>query len=670
MKENSSRRRAMGKHARILVLLVALAGAAHAETGSTSETEAPDLTDLSLEELMNIDLVYGASKYEQKVTEAPASVSIITAVDIRNYGWRTLSDILASVPGVFTTYDRNYSYVGVRGIRRSNDYNLRTLLLIDGHRANDSIYNSALIGTEELLNVDNIERVEFIRGPSSSIYGAGAFLAVINIITRSGHDLQGLETAGASASYDTQAGRVSWGTKAAGGAEILLDGSGSRSRGQNFFFPEFDDPVNNPLSAHNGIAEGVDRDDSYRAFVKASVKGFTVEAAHSSRTKVLPAAPYQTLFDDPNNSTLDQRSFLDVRYETGLTQTVNFLTRAYADRYYYRGRYDYPAPGGLYTEKAYDYTTGAETQFTIRPSTRNTLIAGGEYRDHGRQDFYAVDSSGVYFDEKRDSTDWALYAQNEMTPSKHFLLNLGVRRDQYERFGGSTNPRFALIYTPVDRTVLKFLYGRAFRAPSMQELFYGSGANPNLNPETIRTLEVVLEQCFGRGLRFTGSVFRNRIDDLISLDTTTLLFENTGVIDSTGSELVLEEKWPKGASMRLDYSIQDTRVRATGDRLNNSPRHLGKFHLEFPFPGTRLSSGLEALYTGRRITLAGNEVGGFTVVNLTLLSRDLTPGLTLSASVYNLLDKVYYDPGSSGNAPLDSLQQNGRNYRIKLTWKF
>src|SRR6266704_568443 len=160
MKENSSRRRAMGKHARILVLLVALAGAAHAETGSTSETEAPDLTDLSLEELMNIDLVYGASKYEQKVTEAPASVSIITAVDIRNYGWRTLSDILASVPGVFTTYDRNYSYVGVRGIRRSNDYNLRTLLLIDGHRANDSIYNSALIGTEELLNVDNIERAE------------------------------------------------------------------------------------------------------------------------------------------------------------------------------------------------------------------------------------------------------------------------------------------------------------------------------------------------------------------------------------------------------------------------------------------------------------------------------------------------------------------------------
>jgi outer membrane cobalamin receptor len=662
MKQDQFRRWIGAAPAAILVLLGALPGVLHAG-------DAPDLTDLSLQELMSIDLVYGASKYEQKVTEAPSSVSIVTAADIKRYGWRTLSDILASIPGIFTTYDRDYSYSGVRGFKRPNDYNLRTLLLIDGHRANDNIYNSALIGTEELLYVDDIDRVEVIRGPSSSIYGAGAFFSVINILTRSGGALKGFEVAGASASYDTGVARISWGTKTAGGVETLVDGSGSWSGGQDLYFPEFNDPVANPLSANNGVAEGVDGDNSYRALVKTSVKGFTLEAAHSSRTKVLPAAPYQTLFNDPDNSTLDERTFLDLRYRADLTDTTNLLSRVYADRYYYHGHYDYPAPGGLYIEKAYGYTAGAEMQLTVRPSPNSTVIAGAEYRDHYRQDFYADDDSGPIFDEKRDSSDWALYAQGEFMPDPHLLLNLGVRHDQYDSFGGSTNPRLALIYTPVDKTTLKFLQGYSFRAPSMQELYYGTGANPALGPEKIRTYELVLEQYLGKGLRLSGTVFMNTIDDLISLDTTTTLFENAGVIDSRGSELTFDGKFRNGASIRLGYAIQDTRIRDNDEPLSNSPRHLAKFHLYFPFAGTKLSAGTEVLYTSGRLTLAGNDVGGYTVVNLTLLSQDVAPGLTLSLSAYNLLDKTYFDPGSAGNIQ-DTLQQNGRNYRLKFIWKF
>src|SRR3989454_5505517 len=137
--------------------------------------------------------VFGASKYEQKPSEAPASISIITADEIQRYGYRTLSEILRSVRGLFTTYDRNYSYIGARGFDRPGDYDTRILLLLDGHRINDNVYDQASIGTESIVDVNAIERVEVIRGPSSSLYGTNAFLAVVNVITKSGRELKGGE---------------------------------------------------------------------------------------------------------------------------------------------------------------------------------------------------------------------------------------------------------------------------------------------------------------------------------------------------------------------------------------------------------------------------------------------------------------------------------------------
>jgi outer membrane cobalamin receptor len=668
MIRHPSRRSAAVRLGIALLLAACPAAAAIGEPAGPGGPAPPDLTSLSLQELLNIDLVYGASKYEQKVTEAPASVTIVTAADIRNFGYNTLSDILASVPGFYSRYDRDYSYVGVRGFERTNDYNLRTLLLIDGHRANDNIYNSALVGTEGVLNVDDIDRVEVIRGPSSSIYGTGAFFAVINVITRSGRELNGTEVSGAGGSWDTGAARISWGGKKGDGPEVFVEGSAYHSGGQDFTFPEFNDP-GNPLSANQGRAVGVDGDDAYRFFGKASVGRFTVEAAHSSREKVIPTAPYGTLFNDPDNKTTDQRSFLDLKYDGALGEKTSLLGRVYADRYYYRGDYDYPPPGGQYVEKAYGYTSGLEAQFTARPDDKNTLLAGGEFRDHWRQDFYARDTLGSYFNEHRSSDDWALFIQDQFVPSKRLLLNAGARYDRYRSFGGSTNPRIAVIYTPIDRTTLKFLYGRAFRAPSAQELYYGAGANPDLGPETIHTAEFVLEQYVGHGLRISGTYFRNRVDNLISFDTTTLLFENAMTIDSDGSEVGLEQHWDNGAAVRVDYALQDTRVRATGEHLGNSPRHLAKFHLTLPILGEKLSAGAEVQYTGDRVTLLGNEVGGYTVVNLTLLSRHLARGLDLSGSIYNLLDKAYEDPGGSGNLQ-DALAQDGRHFRIKLTWSF
>ena len=592
------------------------------------------------------------------MTAAPSSVSIVTAEEIRLYGYTTLGEILGSVRGLYTTYDRDYSFIGVRGFQRPGDYNMRTLILVDGHRLNDNIYQSVLIGTDGLLNVDDIERVEVIRGPSSSIYGAGAFFAVIDIVTRGGAGLHGFESSAGAASYDTTSGRLAYGAKTQAGAEVMLSGSAYGSGGQDLFYKEYDAPATN-----NGVAVDSDVDRSGRFFGKLSFHDLTVEAAYSSREKRIPTGEFATLFDDPRNRTLDARGFVDLKYAHELSAKAGLLARVYEDRYYYRGTYTYPPPSDVYVEHAWADTRGAEVQMNARLGARNRLVTGGEYRAHVRQDFDARDGC------EADSADWGLFLQDEFAPSRHISFNAGVRYDQYPTFGGSTNPRLGMIWSPQERTTLKFLYGQAFRAPSTYELYYSGLANPALDPETIRTLEVVLEQYVGGGLRLSGSLFRNRIGHLISLSTVSGLFDNIETVDSDGVELELERTWRDGPSLRVDYALQDTRDRANDSRLSDSPRQLAKLHLALPLAGRKLSTGAEVQYTGPRLTLLGDEIGGFTVANLTFLGRDLGGGVEISAGVYNLLDKRYAYPTSAGFLQ-DALEQDGRHYRLKLTWRF
>ena len=171
------------------VFLAFLFSMAAEKANCAAQESFPDLSEATLEQLGTMK-VYSASKHLQAASDAPSSVTVVTADEIQKYGYRTLADILKTVPGFFVTNDRNYSSVGVRGFARPGDYNTRILLLVDGHRLNDNVYDEAMIGTEFPINIDLIQRVEVIRGPVSSLYGSNALFAVINIITRRGAGYQ------------------------------------------------------------------------------------------------------------------------------------------------------------------------------------------------------------------------------------------------------------------------------------------------------------------------------------------------------------------------------------------------------------------------------------------------------------------------------------------------
>ncbi|HET9448302.1 MAG TPA: TonB-dependent receptor plug domain-containing protein, partial [Steroidobacteraceae bacterium] len=251
----------------LVCISVTLAAAVRAHAA-----EDQNLADLSLEELMEVrvDSVYGASKHEQKVTQAPSSVTIVTAEQIRRFGYRTLAEVLRGVRGFYVSDDRNYQYIGVRGFLRPGDYNSRILVTVDGHRMNDSIYDGAYAGREGVVDMELIERVEVIRGPSSSLYGSSAFFGVINVVTKRGGQFDGVELDGEGGSFDTRRGRATYGARYANGVEWLVSASQYRSEGPaRLYYPEFDQRTSEePRAGNDGVAEGLDYEDALSVFSK------------------------------------------------------------------------------------------------------------------------------------------------------------------------------------------------------------------------------------------------------------------------------------------------------------------------------------------------------------------------------------------------------------------
>jgi outer membrane receptor for ferrienterochelin and colicins len=289
----------------IAAVLLAVGTLCFAEPG---EANAPqDLFSMPIEYLAEQSyIVYGASKYEQKTSEAPAFVTIITADEIRKYGYKTLADALESVPEFFITYDRNYHYIGVNGFRRPGDYDSRILILINGHRVNENVYDSTSTGTTFPVDVDLIEKVEVIRGPGSSLYGSNALLAVVNVITKSAKTLSGVELSGEAGSFDALKGRVSYGKNFDENCNLLVSATSFKSDGPALHFKEFD-------TIHHGNVSN-DDDKFYNLFLNATVGEFSFLATYVPREKGVPTASYETYFGDSRTRTNDDIAIVGTEY--------------------------------------------------------------------------------------------------------------------------------------------------------------------------------------------------------------------------------------------------------------------------------------------------------------------------------------------------------------------
>lgn len=651
--------------------------------------EPQDLSDLPIESLLNME-VYSASKFIQKKSDAPTAVTVITAQDIKDYGYRTVADIVQSVRGIYISNDRNYNYAGTRGFSIPGDANTRVLVLLDGYRLNDSTYDQGSLGTDFPVDVDLIERVEYLPGAGSAIYGNNAFFGVINVITKSGKDYKGkgIEISGRVASYGTDQERISYGKHFDNGLEMLLSGTRFDSKGENrIFFPELNAPGTN-----NGVTSHGNFDNAERLFGKLSWQHFTFEAAYSKRKKGLPLANYGTVFNDPRNQNTDQHAFFNLTYDNLIADHLELYARAYHGRYDYPGAWIYDDPPvTVYKELGLGRWWGSEVRLTSTHFDGHKLMVGGEFQDNYRlsDDFVPVKPSNPSnIAGFRQSTNrFGFYLQDEVTLNDNLIFNAGIRYDHLSYAGDAINPRLALIYKPWVNTAIKLLYGSSFRAPSANELYYTDPitvANTNLNPEKIKTYEGIIEYQPDRTLRLTAVGFHYAINNLIQLkelpgptpgSESKNKFVNAGMDNAWGAEFEVEKLWDYGSRLRASYTWVNAYDASSNELLVNSPRNLFKLNFSTPLFNRWLRAGVEAQYTSSRNGRDNTQTPGYPLFNLTLTSGDKLfkgplQGLEISGSIYNLLDRKYDSVVSDEFVLQHFMPQNGRNLRLVFSYRF
>jgi len=652
----------------LTALLISLPILACPASSNTNQTPA-DLTALSLESLMQIEVpqVYAASKVEQKVTAAPASITVITSDDVKKHGYQTLGDVLQSVPGFNVSYDRNYDFVGVRG-GSLGDFNSRILLLVDGHRVNNNLTDGAFVDTAFLLDMDLVDRVEVIRGPNAVLYGNNAFFGVINVITRTGAQLNGFEVAGGYGSFDTYKARVSYGKLFTNGVEMLLSGTYYNSGGNSkLFFKEFDTP-----SQNNDVAQNMDGDMYASFFGSLAYRDFSLEGAFNHREKVNPTGQYDTAFNDSRLATTDEQGYAALKYAHSFQDDYDLTARLYYDTYYHEIGYPF-GPSLFYLEQDTGEWWGTEVQLNKRLWDRHTFTLGAEYRDDFKQETELTGEPTV----SRDRQSHGVYFQSDIALLDRLHFDGGVRYDQYGDFDPAFDPRLALIYNPFEGSTFKAIYGTAFRAPNFTEL--SDPRFQDIQPEKITSYELDYDQQVGPHLRSSVSGFYNQMHDLIVFDSGNYTNFNA---NTKGVELALESSWTNGIRCRASYSFQYTKDYSVAWPMPDSPNHMVKFDVSAPLIPGKLFAGLEFQYTssrnsldaitgsgGQPITVQGEQAGGFAVVNFTLFSHNLLKNLDVSASIYNLLDRHYVDPASQFHVQ-DVIAQDGRSFRLNLTYRF
>jgi iron complex outermembrane receptor protein len=640
---------------------------------------AQSLTELSLEKLMRLDAgrVFGASERSQPVTEAPTSVSFITAEDIARYGYRTLADILHGVRGMYVSDDRNFSLLGTRGFGKPGDYNSRILLLVNGHRVNDNIFGQAEIGAEFGLDPATFERVEIIRGPASSVYGDSAFFAVVNVITKTGAGIDGSQVTYETGSLGTQLVRGMVGHRLSNGLDYALSSTVEQSTGnERLYFPEFDSPETN-----NGIAEGLDGQSFNQHYGRLAFGNFTMTGAYGRRRKDVPTAYLGTLFNEHSYPlhTIDRHSLFDVEYARTFGGSRVVLRGAY-DRFTSDGYYPFDASPFAHLAPGYYDLAGSWLTFGGRvthPLPWQTLMVGVEYIDNIQQSYVTgyMDNPVPETAIDGSSARRAVYMQDEIKLGRHVIVNGGLRYDGYERFNRVT-PRTALIVMPTTNQSFKYLYGRAFRAPNIYETieFYFGPEVADLGPETIDTHEFVWERYTSDWLRTSVSGYWYKADQLITLTGSTnpaaflgVVYVNQGEVRAKGLELEAQMRLWGDAEGHVSYALQEARDQATGGLLTNSPRHMIKGRVSAPLLGNGSSVGLEVLGIGSRQTIAGNTLAATGTVNLTF-TKALSQSFELVGTVRNLFDVDYAIPASDSYLQ-DSIPQNGRTFRVGLRMK-
>lgn len=629
------------------------------ESPATSSAEPADLLSLPLDALLDME-VTGPSRFAQRASESAASVTVVTAAEIRALGFRSLAEILQTIRGLNVTDDRTYANLGVRGFATPGSYSNRVLVLINGNRVNDPVYRQAYIAGEFPLDVDVIERVEFIPGQGSSVYGGNALFGVVNVITRkpSSDESRWVMAYGSGRSRETRLG-----LSRALGADTRLFISASRrvSDGVAVVSPDGED-----------TATGVDYERRNHLLMQAQSGPLSMTLIGSDRFKGIPSA-LGLAFGDPSSHNRDRHLMMDLMVDPDLEGGSRWTTRLYGGRYTFRGQYRYHLPEiPLNVDDTEAAWAGLETRWLITRWSSHKLLLGAELLRNWRLQQSNRDIEGdrsVYFDERDDETRMALYAEDQFELSPQWTLIAGARHDRLRGGLQRLSPRLALNYRPDANRVFKLIHAMAYREPNAFETHYESDSpggflhNPALREEVERGTELAFEWQLAPTSRISGSAFVNQTHRLVSLNYDPQIdrfwYANAAPMESRGVELEVERIWRGGARLRANLSLAHTHERSEWPLAGFFPQRMAKLSGMLPLADDWML-GLTARAVSRRY-----EAAGYGTVDTTLSRYFGHQGSVLSLGLYNLGNRRHQDPG------VDPLYQPVRlqdrlTFRIRL----
>lgn len=664
------------------LLISAWAATPHAATVSEEEELA-----LVYGERTTVSIATGSS---QELRRAPSVASVITAEDISAMGATELDQVLETVPGLHVSRAsiRYASIYIIRGVGGGNQTNPQVLLLQNGIPMT-TMFNGDRGSSWTGVPVENIARIEVIRGPGSALYGADAFAGVINIITKTAADTPGTDFGVRVGSFNTKdiwtqhGGKVGDLDVAAylrvgnsdGISEVTraksspapgqvstnydaVDGSLNLSSDQWRFRTGY--KLRDNLGTGAGVSSALDPASKSRAEnITTDVSwteprlseiwgaGFTASYTYYSMTypnnvMLLPPAtrPPDGLIGGPNQWERLQRLSGFVTY-SGLTDHNVRIGMGHDDLDMYKTRtyknYMFNASGQpVLTGPVIDYTS---IQPHIRPQKRRV--------------------------------DYA-FVQDEWHFSPDTAITAGVRRDWYSDFGGTTNPRLALVWEAAYNLTAKILHGRAFRAPSFNEQYginpVGNG-NPNLRPETIATSEAAISWQAEHDLQMNLGLFRYQARDMIRLLGTT--FANIGSVHGSGMEV--ESVWDASRKLRLtgNYSFQKSIDDASSTDAGYAPRHHLYLRGDSRVAGELLASVSVNWVAGRK--RAANDtreaIPDYKTIDIGLRTESTDRQWDFAAAIHNLFNARVLEPTLAPGTTLpDDLPMARRSFYIQALY--
>ncbi len=589
-------------------------------------------------------IVVSANRTNTPEKELANSITIITAKQIKALRKNSLIDILKDAPGLTVIESGNHGSLTSVFLRGAGSQH--TLVLINGIKVNDP---TSPVGGFDFSNIspDEIQRIEIIRGPQSTLYGSDAIAGVINIITNAkyaGREISLLAEGGSNSYYRTNVSARG----SSDGFFYNVDFSRQASKG----FSIIKNPHGN--SERDGYSKNVFSFNAGYSFTKSLNANFYYRYS-------LKKADLDDTFgfiDDPNYTTnsenhlfnlnLNWNSFNDkwrqsfkASYSKGATHTVNpkdNLSSAFSKSFNYGKRFQFTWQNNFYFIKNNVVTVGLEN--LIEKSTTS---------------YYSVTQWGPYkslFPEKEAVTN-SVYFQDMFKYKGKLFVTAGVRYDRHKRFGGVATYRIApAYYISSTATKLKFTYGTGFKAPSLFDLYDANYGNPDLKPEKSTGWDFGIEQfLFHYTLSFSLTYYNTQLEDLIGFDSKFKAI-NINKAASTGIEFEINWKPSKTLNGNLTYTYTKALNKSPNDpekdlQLLRRPRNKITLALNY-LPMSKLNVGLDYNYVGVRYDKNYNafpikrvELKNYSLLNAAV-NYKLNKALTFYLRFVNLLNAKYH----------------------------